>query len=101
MITRALRSRRDLQAALAVTAVALLSTSSGVCAAPVEVTDYAGLVGIVGANDDYKTGERFNRYDPLSCTINEAGPSLLLGNSPSNRHALRGALQAVLCRLAG
>lgn len=61
MITRALRSRRDLQAALAVTAVALLSTSSGVCAAPVEVTDYAGLVGIVGANDDYKTGERFNR----------------------------------------
>ena len=43
--------------------VALLSTSSGVCGAPVEVTDYAGLVGIVGTNDDYMTGERFNRYD--------------------------------------
>lgn len=73
MITRALRSRRDLQAALAVAAVALLSASSGVCGAPVEVTDYAGLVGIVGKNDDYMTGERFNRCGtpqkhPRHCT---------------------------------
>lgn len=82
MITRALRSRRDLQAALAVAAVALLCTCSRVCGAPVEVTDYAGLVGIVGTNDDYKTGERFNRYDTPSCTMDEAGPSLLQWSSP-------------------
>lgn len=29
--------------------------------APVEVTDYDGLKGVIGAKNDYDTGERFQR----------------------------------------
>lgn len=47
---------------VAAASVALLSTSPVVSGAPVVVTDYKQLVGTVGSNNDYGTGERFVRY---------------------------------------
>ena len=42
-------------------AVALLGASCGVSAAPVVVSDYPGLVGTIGANNSFGTGDRFYR----------------------------------------
>lgn len=44
--------------------VALLATLvvMPVAAAPVVVTEYSGLVEVVGSSDPYNTGERFDRY---------------------------------------
>lgn len=61
MIIRAVKSPG--WALLAGAATLLLSSpDSQVCGAPVVVTDYNGLVATIGSNNDYDTGERFNRY---------------------------------------
>lgn len=65
MIIRAMKSSG--WALLAGAAAFLLSSpDSQVCGAPVVVTDYNGLVATVGSNNDYDTGERFNRYPCLN-----------------------------------
>ncbi|CAM9389453.1 unnamed protein product, partial [Hapterophycus canaliculatus] len=57
-----LRPREGLLASVAVISVTLLSTTPAVVSgAPVVVTDYKQLVGTIGSNDDYATGERFTR----------------------------------------
>lgn len=58
------------RALLAAAAALLLNApNSQVCGAPVVVTDYNGLVATIGSNNDYGTGERFNRYVLLSLYI--------------------------------
>lgn len=59
-----IRPRQGLLASTAVASVALLSTFPAMVfgAAPVVVTDYKQLVGTIGSNNDYGTGERFTRY---------------------------------------
>lgn len=47
--------------AVLVSAALLLTTSPDVSGAPVVVTDYKQLVGTIGSNNDYDTGERFAR----------------------------------------
>lgn len=55
-----IRPRQRLLASVAAASMALLPVILG---APVVVTDYKQLVGTVGSNNDYNTGERFSRYD--------------------------------------
>lgn len=67
MILRAAIPWRTMTAVRAVIGASLAATFSsfswvGVSAAPVVVTDYPGLVGTVGSNDQFNTGERFERY---------------------------------------
>ena len=58
------RPRQRVLSCVAAASLALLSTSPSVVVsgAPVVVTDYRQLVGTVGSNDLYSTGERFSRY---------------------------------------
>lgn len=57
-----LRPREGLLASVAVISVTLFSTAPAVVSgAPVVVTDYKQLVGTIGSNDEYATGERFTR----------------------------------------
>lgn len=72
---------------MAAASVGLLSTSPAVSGAPVVVTDYKQLVGIVGSNNDYNTGERFSRYTRNQRTI-------------SRREALD-AVESSMCRAYG
>lgn len=48
-------------ASIAAASMALLSTCPGIAGDPVVVTNYKQLVGSIGSNDDYNTGERFSR----------------------------------------
>lgn len=42
-------------------AVVLLGVSCDVSGTPVVVTDYRGLVGTIGSDEKFQTGERFSR----------------------------------------
>lgn len=58
-----IRPRLGLLISTAAASVALLVTlpTAVVAAAPVVVTDYKQLVGTIGSNNDFDTGERFAR----------------------------------------
>lgn len=60
---------RPRQRLLASTTVALVAVAYG--AAPVVVTDYDQLVGTIGSNNIYETGERFDRYMQLYTNIHQ------------------------------
>ena len=64
-----IRPRQRLLASVAAALMALLSTSPAVSGAPVVVTDYKQLVGTVGSNNDYNTGERFSRYITMAMAM--------------------------------
>lgn len=64
-----IRPRQRLLASVAAASMALLSTSPAVSGAPVVVTDYKQLVGTVGSNNDYDTGERFSRYTTMAMAM--------------------------------
>lgn len=40
----------------------MISVPAGVFGEPVAVTNYKQLVGTIGSNNEYNTGERFTRY---------------------------------------
>ncbi|CAM9935769.1 unnamed protein product, partial [Ectocarpus fasciculatus] len=61
MIIRPRQSSLSPVAVAAASAALLLGSSPAALGAPVVVTDYKQLVGTIGSNDDYGTGERFSR----------------------------------------